>query len=141
MNANDWFNNNSGAPRPFVNANQWAASIGGPIVKNKTFFFIDTEGLRLIFPVVQPVNIPSPEFQAATLANLASNGNAAEIPSYNQLFSLHNGAPGANRAANSLSNGGCDSSVALRGGAPCALQFQSSINNLTTEWLLMGRVD
>src|SRR6201993_5132949 len=74
MNANDWFNNNSGAPRPFVNANQWAASIGGPIVKNKTFFFVDTEGLRLIFPVVQPVNIPSPEFQAATLANLGSNG-------------------------------------------------------------------
>jgi hypothetical protein len=141
MNANDWFNNNSGAPRPFVNANQWAASIGGPIVKNKTFFFVDTEGLRLIFPVVQPVNIPSPEFQAATLANLASNGNAGEIPFYNQLFSLYNGAPGANRAANSLDNGGCDSSVSLPGGAPCALQFQSSINNLTTEWLLMGRVD
>ena len=51
MNANDWFGNNLGAPRPFANNNQWAASIGGPIVKNKLFFFVDQEGLRLCFRV------------------------------------------------------------------------------------------
>jgi hypothetical protein len=46
MNSNDWMNNNSTSvtPRPFSNANQWAASVGGPIIKNKTFFFVDTEG-------------------------------------------------------------------------------------------------
>ena len=47
MNANDWFNNHSDTPRPFDNANQWAASFGGPIKKDKTFFFLDTEGLRV----------------------------------------------------------------------------------------------
>lgn len=143
MNANDWFNNSTtpATPRPFVNANQWAASIGGPIVKDKTFFFVDNEGLRLLIPLVQPVNVPSPQFQAATLANLASNGNSAEIPFYNNVFSLYNNAPGVSRAANVLPGGGCDGSVTLAGGAPCALQYQSSINNLTTEWLLAARVD
>ena len=38
LNANSYFNNQSDTPRPFVNANQWAASIGGPIKKDKTFF-------------------------------------------------------------------------------------------------------
>ena len=141
MNANDWFNNNTGTPRPFDNANQWAASIGGPIVKDKTFFFIDTEGLRLLIPTSEPVNVPSPQFQTATLANLTATGNAAEIPFYNQIFGIYNNAPGAARAANSLPGGGCDGSVTLAGGAPCALVFQSNINNLTTEWLMTARVD
>ena len=51
LNANDWFNNNTGAPRPFSNANQWGASIGGPMVKDKTFFFLDTEGLNFCLGV------------------------------------------------------------------------------------------
>ncbi len=137
LNANDWFNNNSGTPRGFDNANQWAASIGGPIRKDKTFFFMDTEGLRLLIPTSQPVNIPSPQFQAATLANIP----ASETPFYNQIFALYNGAPGASRATNSLPAGGCDGTVTLAGGAPCALKFQSNVDNLTTEWLLTARVD
>ena len=38
LNANNYFNNQSGTPRPFDNANQWATSFGGPIKKDKTFF-------------------------------------------------------------------------------------------------------
>src|SRR5277367_1098824 len=38
MNANSYFNNLSGSPRGFVNANQWAAAVGGPIKKDKMFF-------------------------------------------------------------------------------------------------------
>src|SRR5581483_8786309 len=140
LNANDWFLNNDGAPRSFDNANQWAAAIGGPIVKDKTFFFLDTEGLRLLIPTSQAVFIPSPEFQTATLANLTANGNAAEIPFYNQIFSLYNNAPGASRAS-AVTGGGCTGGVTLAGGAPCANQFQSNINNLTTEWLMTARVD
>jgi hypothetical protein len=43
LNANNWFNNHSTpkVPRPFDNANQWSASLGGPIVQDKTFFFVD----------------------------------------------------------------------------------------------------
>ena len=50
MDANDWFNNLNGTPRPFANNNEWAASLGGPIKKDKTFFFVDTEGIRYIVP-------------------------------------------------------------------------------------------
>jgi len=137
LNANDWFLNNSGSPRSFDNANQWAASIGGPVVKDKTFFFLDTEGLRLLIPTSQPVNIPSPQFQAATLASIPSS----ETSFYNQIFGIFNNARGAATATNSLPGGGCDGTVTLAGGAPCALKFQSNINNLTTEWLMTARVD
>src|SRR5579864_2998480 len=137
LNANDWFNNNTGTPRAFDNANQWAASVGGPIVKDKTFFFVDTEGLRLLIPTSTPVNIPSPQFQTAALATIPGS----ETTFYNNLFSLYNNAPGASRATNSLPSGGCDGTVTLAGGAPCALKFQSNINNLTTEWLMTARVD
>ncbi len=143
LNANDWFNNHTSpvTARPFDNANQWAASIGGPIRKNKTFFFMDTEGLRLLIPTVGPVNVPSLQFEGATLANLATNGNAAEIPFYNQVFKIYNGASGYGRAANVLPAGGCDGGITLAGGAPCALQFQASLDNLTDEWLLTTRID
>lgn len=139
MNANSFFNNANGAARPFTNANQWAASLGGPIKKDKTFFFLNTEGLRLILPTSQSVNIPSPQFQVATLANLASV-SPASIPFYQQIFSLYNGAPGAQRAANILPSGGCTGGFSL-GGSPCALQFQSTAPNGTNEWLLTARVD
>lgn len=143
LNANDWFNDHTTpvTPRPFDNANQWAASIGGPIVKNKTFFFMDTEGLRLLIPTAEPVNVPSAAFETATLANLTTVGNAAEIPFYNRIFSVYNNASGYGRAANILPGGGCDGGIALAGGAPCALQFQSNVDNLTDEWLLTARVD
>jgi hypothetical protein len=137
MNANSWFNNNTDTPKPFSNANQWAASIGGPIRKDKTFFYVDNEGLRLLIPTSVPVNIPSPQFQAATLSTISPS----EVPFYTKLFSIYNGASGASRATNTLPAGGCDGSVTLAGGAPCALVFQSSVDNMTTEWLLAARVD
>ena len=83
------------------------------------------------------MNIPSPQFQAATLATIP----ASEVPFYTQTFNLFNNAPGAAGATNSLPAGGCDGTVTLTGGAPCALKFQSNVNNLTTEWLLTARVD
>jgi hypothetical protein len=139
LNANSYFNNQNGAPRPFVNANQWAASIGGPIKKDKTFFFVDTEGLRFVLPTSLNVRIPSPQFGTATLANL-TNISPASVPFYQRLFNLYNDAPGANRAANVLPGGGCGS-FTLSGGGPCALQFNSNVGQLSTEWLLTARID
>ena len=43
-------------------------------------------------------------------------------------------------AANVLPGGGCDS-FSLPGGEPCALQFTSTVGQLSTEWLLTARVD
>ena len=148
MNANSWFNKQSqigdGDPltpnkQPFVNANQWSAALGGPVIHDKTFFFVDYEGLRVLLPTSTPVNIPSPAFQAATLANIGAT-QPAQLPFYQQMFSLWNGAPGASGAQNVLSGGGCDGTVAVPGGV-CALQFRSTAGNFTHEWLLTGRLD
>jgi len=45
-NANDWFTNLRGQNRPKFQRNQYGASIGGPIIHNKTFFFGTWEGQR-----------------------------------------------------------------------------------------------
>jgi hypothetical protein len=46
LDANDWFSNRAGEPIPPLRRNNFGATIGGPIIKNKTFFFFDYDGLR-----------------------------------------------------------------------------------------------
>jgi len=44
--ANDWFSNASGTPRTPLVRNTFGGALGGPIVKNKLFFFYSYEGRR-----------------------------------------------------------------------------------------------
>ena len=101
MNSNDWFLKESGTPLPQENNNQWAASIGGPVKKDKLFFFFDTEGLRYILGTASLVNVPTPAFASAVEANLTSFGLAtsASVPFYtNNVFGTYLAANGINRA-------------------------------------------
>ena len=144
LNANGFFNkqNTPPTPRGFVNDNQWAASFGGPIKKDKTFFFVDTEGLRLIVPVSRSVNLPTTAFQNAVLANISAK-QPSELPLYQSMFNIYNSAPGAASAGNTLANGGC-ADLTLPGfgaGNPCAQQLHSTVKGGTHEWLITGRVD
>jgi hypothetical protein len=141
LNANDWFNNANGVDRPFANANQWAASGGGPVIKNKTFFFVDYEGLRNILPTTTLAKIPSQQFEQTTLANLTATGQTAAVPFYQKMFSFYNSAPGA-AGARTVPGGGCGNGfTALGAGVPCALQFQAIAGNFTKEYLWAARVD
>jgi Carboxypeptidase regulatory-like domain len=45
--ANNFFNNRAGRPKPDFKQNQFGGTLGGPIYKNKTFFFGDYQGLRI----------------------------------------------------------------------------------------------
>ena len=141
LDANSFFNNSTGTPRPFINANQWAASLGGPIVKDKAFFFVDQEGIRLLIPTSTQARIPSPQFEAATIANLQNLGLTNSIPFYQNIFNLYNHAPGASRAQNTLPNGGCSDVTALPAGVPCVLAYRSTVGQATDQWILTSRLD
>jgi Carboxypeptidase regulatory-like domain/TonB-dependent Receptor Plug Domain len=102
MNSNNWMNKDlpdptTWTPRPFSNANQWAGSVGGPIIKNKTFFFFDTEGLRFLLPNVIPFTIPTTTFATAVLNNVGTL-QPAELPLYTKMMNLFANAPGAANA-------------------------------------------
>src|SRR6201996_8464387 len=170
MDANDWFNKAAGGDRPFNNANQWAASLGGPIKKDKLFFYLNTEGLRVLIPVPSTIQVPTTQFEQATIANLTSQGLTNSIPYYCQglasicpgstaapgagqgLFNLYNAAPGY-ASAGATTGGGCGGQSGVgnlipatfgdpaAGLIPCTNTLQEIPINFAPEWQLSGRVD
>ena len=89
LNANDFFNNATATDRPHAVSNEWADSVGGPIIKNKLFFFFDNEGLRYVLPSGGPVFIPTPDFANFVLNNLKAT-NPAAVPLYHdRVQSVH----------------------------------------------------
>jgi hypothetical protein len=48
LDAADWFEDHSGINKGELRQNQFGAAIGGPVIKNKIFFFGDYEGLRRV---------------------------------------------------------------------------------------------
>jgi hypothetical protein len=143
LNANNWFNNFYGDSRPFSNSNQWATGVGGPVRKDKTFFFVDYEGLKFVLPNVQPVTIPTPAFANAVLSNIQRT-QPAEYSTYQKLFGQWLGAPGASNATPIANSSYCNS-LSLTGFDPktqrCAAKFQAAPTGLASEWILSGRVD
>lgn len=141
-------------------ADQYPASLSGPFIKNKTVFFVNTEGLRYALPSSGVVSLPSPQFQQYVLSHIP----AASVPLYQSVFSLYNKAPGVNRAV-PVTNGsgllqdgngtlGCGKQKTFPGtyvngasGArfgvdtPCALAFGTNTSNINTESFLSGRID
>ena len=166
LNANDWFNNNEGVSRPHAVANQWGVNGGGPIIKDKLFFFSDYEGDRYVTPNVGVAAFPSPALQSYALANVP----ASSLPYYQQLFGLYTASPNYARATpvttgvgstqDQSGNLGCGTFAGTPTGRPgqyfgmvpagapagstavaCALSTQGAANNLNNEWLYTARVD
>jgi Carboxypeptidase regulatory-like domain/TonB dependent receptor len=50
LNANSWSNNFTNAPKQKMRWNQFGGVLGGPIVRDKLFFFVDYQGQRFDFP-------------------------------------------------------------------------------------------
>jgi len=57
--ANNWFNNRAGRKKADLSQNQFGATFGGPIIKDKTFFFADYQGLRITSGQTYLSTVPS----------------------------------------------------------------------------------
>jgi len=136
LNAEDYFLKASDQPKPFQNNNQWAADFGGPIKKDKAYFFVDTEGLRYVFATANESFLPTPDFQSYVLSQIPATATSF----YQQAFSLYNNAKGAGNAVATPNT--CGSIGALPDGSTSclgAVTLAGSSGN--QEWLLIGRVD
>ena len=72
--ANDWFNNHAGVPRPTLIRNTFGGAVGGPVVKDKMFFFYSYEGRT----------------DASQTPVLAANQSPVPLPSMGQgLLNFH----------------------------------------------------
>ena len=138
LNANNWLieNQEIGAGQPNIRPgdvdNQWAAAIGGPIKKDKTFFFLDYEGIHFVTTNTGGIYIPSPAFQTATLANIATSTNPELKSEYNfyknNVFGTYNNAKGANLAK-------------VTSFDPDVYSFESASKLFLQEWFMAGRID
>jgi hypothetical protein len=108
FNAADFFTNSTpGNHKPGSNVNHFGGSIGGPIVRNKLFFFFDSEWVRIALPIVTAATVPTPAFQSYVLQQLPLGGTDSvtgstypaspqSVPFYQKMFSLYgntNGTP------------------------------------------------
>ncbi len=90
LDANDWFANNKGLRKPEERQNDFGGTLGGPIVKNRTFFFFSYEGLRLRLPQTQLTSVPDASFTPGGTTNSRQNAIPALQPYFN-AFPLPNG--------------------------------------------------
>ncbi|MBZ5650801.1 MAG: TonB-dependent receptor [Acidobacteriia bacterium] len=75
LDANDWFANRNGDPIPPLRRHNYGGTIGGPIFKNKTFFFFDYDGLTQTGLSTANAGVPSDAERAGDFGELcAANG-------------------------------------------------------------------
>jgi hypothetical protein len=79
LEANDWFNNNAGVPRPPLIRNQFGGNVGGPILKNKLFFFFDYNGRRDTLSSLVERTVPLDSFRNGTIQYINSAGNVGML--------------------------------------------------------------
>ena len=87
LNARNYFNQVSEGPQQPFHLNQFGGAVGGAIIKNKTFFFVDYEGLRETGAEASPACVPT----AADLsANAPTPGDLTSInPVVQKLLALN----------------------------------------------------
>jgi outer membrane receptor protein involved in Fe transport len=136
LNARNYFNPTGQQQQPF-HLNQFGADIGGPIFKDKTFFFVDYEGVRETGAEASPACVP-------TAADISSNaptpGDLTSInPVIQKLLAL-NPWPQPTVAGNDCyANGGTNANLST----PFSNRVDNGIvkidHNINKDNLLTGR--
>jgi hypothetical protein len=171
LNANGWFNEHdqieSGQPNvaPHAVSNEWAVNAGGPIIKDKVFFFADWEGLRYVLPSSTGfVTFPTPQLATYILNTVPAAAQSTyalamadfkKSPAYASSIPVVTGNAGNQDASGNLGCGdgsaaddvgGLSGTAAPGGGTfgvnvPCLTVGTASVNNVNKEWLFTGRGD
>ncbi len=106
LNAADYFTNATpGNHKPRSTVNHFGGSLGGPIVRDKLFFFFDSEWARIALPIVTATIVPTVAFQEYVLQQLPLGGTDAVTgssyppapqlaPFYQKMFSLYGNTDG-----------------------------------------------
>jgi hypothetical protein len=157
LHANDTPGNIARKPRSTVN--EFGASTGGPILRDRLFIFTHYEGIRIALPLVSQAVAPSPAYQQYVLGQLALGGpdpitgtslppQPGEIAFYRSMFKLYNDTGGTPLAVSSCpldASGallaGSQASGNLFNGSGCANQRQASLTNSDTENLVVVKID
>jgi outer membrane receptor protein involved in Fe transport len=81
FNANDFFDKQEGQPRPVLKRNQFGGTIGGPILKNKLFFFFSYQGQRQVQALTEPqVTVYTPAELTGDFSQAAVNSGGQRVP-------------------------------------------------------------
>jgi hypothetical protein len=130
FNANEWSRNFSTDPAvssapPNIRWNQFGGTIGGPIRKNKLFFFADYQGSRFDFPAT-PQTI-------TTFTSQERSGNFSDLAGIQLHYPGTTVAMPANLANAAICGAGqtFGSSPCIRGLSPTALKILSALPNAT----------
>jgi hypothetical protein len=67
LDSRDYFSRVGNTPLAAFRRNQFGASLGGPLIKNKTFIFGDYEGMRQAKGITTTITVPSDSARAGTL--------------------------------------------------------------------------
>lgn len=93
LDANDWFSNHSGARKPALRQNDFGGVLGGPILKNRAFFFFSYEGLRLRQPRFVLTSVPTLSVRQNAPAGLRPFLNAFPQPNGPDIINSATGLP------------------------------------------------
>jgi hypothetical protein len=86
LDARNYFNDST-FRKSALRLNQFGGTLGGPILKNKTFFFLNYEGFRRAAGITRITNVPTPDERAGKFTD--QNGNPIMIavnPVSQQIF-------------------------------------------------------
>ena len=80
LDASNYFDKLLGRPDPTLNKNQFGVSQGGPLVRNKAFYFFNYEGLRQTLGQTQTITVPDLNARNGIINGVNVGVNAAVAP-------------------------------------------------------------